>query len=103
MHPSYYIITPQAIYRYAATVRQPPLRWQDHGPKGTVTPLLQILFSAAAPWGSLYAAWARLRHAPSDQAVRAALAALGPEAETLEQQLNRSFAEPLPKVVKQRR
>jgi hypothetical protein len=53
--------------------------------------------------GSLSAAWARLRHAPSAQAVRAALAALGPEAETLAQQRNRSFAEQLPQAVTQRR
>ena len=43
MHPSHYSITPKAIYRYAATVLQPQLRWRDHGPKGTVTTLLRSL------------------------------------------------------------
>jgi hypothetical protein len=68
-----------------------------------VTTLLQVLFYAAGQLGSLFAACERLRDAPSDQAVRDALAALCPEAETLEQQLNASFAAQLPKAVKQRR
>ena len=103
MHPVHYSITPKEIYRYAATVLQPHLRWQDHGPKCTVTTLLQALFYAAAQLCSLYAACARLRDAPSDQAVRDALAALCPDVRGLEPQLNRSFAAQLPKAVKKRR
>jgi putative transposase len=103
MCPIQYTLTPKDIYRYAASVLQPHLQWQDHGPKCTVTTLLQVLFYAAAQVCSIFAACGRLRDAPSDQAVRDALAALCPPAETLEQQLNASFAAQLPKAVKNRR
>jgi hypothetical protein len=96
-------LPPKEIYRYAAQALQPHLQWHDQDPKCTVTTLLQVLFYAAGQLGSLFAACGRLRDAPSDQAVRDALAALCPEAETLEQQLNASFAAQLPKAVKQRR
>ena len=103
MCPTHYTITPKDIYRYAAGVLQPHLQWQDHGPKCTVTTLLQVLFCAAAQLCSIFAACSRLRDAPSDQAVRDALAALCPPAATLEQQLNASFAAQLPKAVLRRR
>lgn len=103
MCPIQYTLTPKDIYRYAASVLQPHLQWHDQGPKCTVTTLLQVLFYAAAQLCSLYAACSRLRNAPSDQAVRDALVALCPEAETLESQLNASFAAQLPKAVKHRR
>ena len=103
MCPIQYTLTPKDIYRYAVSVLQPHLQWHDQGPKCTVTTLLQVLFYAAAQLCSLYAACSRLRNAPSDQAVRDALAALCPEAETLESQLNASFAAQLPKAVKHRR
>lgn len=103
MCPAQYTLTPKDIYRYAASVLQPHLQWPDHGPKCTVTTLLQIMFYAAAQLCSIFAACGRLRDAPSDQAVRDALAALCPEAETLEQQLNASFAAQLPKAVTKRR
>ena len=103
MCPAHYTITPQEIYRYAASVLQPHWQWQDHGPKCTVTTLLQVLFYAAAQLCSIFAACSRLRDAPSDQAVRDALAALCPPAETLEQPLNASFAAQLPKAVTRRR
>ena len=48
MCPIQYTLTPKDIYRYAASVLQPHLQWQDHGPKCTVTTLLQVLFYAAA-------------------------------------------------------
>lgn len=103
MCPTHYTITPKEIYRYAASVLQPHLRWQDYGPKCTVSTLLQVLFYAAAQRCSVFAACGRLRDAPSDQAVRDALAALCPEAATLERQLNASFAAQLPPAVKDRR
>ena len=103
MRQGHYIITPQEIYRYAANVLEPHLQWRDPGSKCTVNKLLQILFYAAAQLCSVYAACRRLREAPSDQAVRDALVALCPEAETLEQGLNASFAAQLPKAVKKRR
>jgi len=104
MCPAHYTITPQEIYRYAASVLQAHLPWQDHGPKCTVTTLLKVLFYAAAQLCSIFfAACSRLRDVPSDQAVRDALVALCPPAETLEQQLNASFAAQLPKAVTRRR
>lgn len=103
MRSTHYTITPKDIYRYAARVLQPHLQWADHGPKCTVSTLLQVMFYAAAQLCSIFAACSRLRDTPSDQAVRDALVALCPEAETLEQQLNASFAAQLPKAVKNRR
>jgi hypothetical protein len=70
MHPNQYTLTPKDIYRYAVTVLQPHLKWHDHGPKCTVTTVLQILFYAAAQLCSVFAACHRLRDAPSDQALR---------------------------------
>ena len=102
MRSAHYRMTANDIYRFAAARLQPQLKWQDHGPKCTVTVLLQVLFYAAAPLCSVFAACARLRDAPSDQAVRDALAALCPEAEVLEQQFNQSFAKPLPKGLEKR-
>ena len=103
MRSTHYTITPKDIYRYAASVLQPHLQWLDHGPKCTVSTLLQVMFYAAGQLCSIFAACSRLRDAPSDQAVRDALVALCPEAETLEQPLNASFAAQLPKAVKNRR
>ena len=44
MYPNQYSLTPSDIYRYAVAVLQPHLKWRDHGPKCTVTTVLQILF-----------------------------------------------------------
>lgn len=103
MRPPPCTIGPKDIYRYAATVLQRHLQGSDYGRKCTVTAMLQILFYAAAQRCSLFAACSRLRAAPSDQAIRAALVALCPEAATLEAQFNRGFAEQLPPAVKHRR
>ncbi len=103
MHPEHYTMTANDIYRFAAAMLQPQLKWHDHGPKCTVPVLLQVLFYAAAQLCSVFAACARLRSAPSDQAVRDALAALCPEKSgVLEEQFNRSFAKQLPKGLKKR-
>lgn len=98
-----YMMKPSDIYRYAAMVLQPHLQWHDHGPKCTVSTLLQVLFYAAAQLCSVCAACSRLRAAPSDQAVRDALTALCPETLELARRLNGSLAEHLPKAVKHRR
>ena len=71
--------------------------------KCTVKALLLVLFYAAGQWCSLSLACQRLRAAPSDQAVRDARRALCPPLETLEQQLNRRFAAPLPKALRRHR
>jgi hypothetical protein len=54
------------------------------------------------PLCSIFAACSRLRDAPCDQAVRNALVALCPAPQTLEQRLNRSFAEQLPNSFRRR-
>ena len=103
MRSEHYNMTANDIYRFAAAMLQPQLKWHDHGPKCTAPVLLQILFYAAAQLCSVFAACARLRTAPSDQAVRDALAALCPEESgVLEEQFNQSFAEQLPKGLKKR-
>ncbi len=103
MRSEHYNMTANDIYRFAAAMLQPQLKWHDHGPKCTAPVLLQILFYAAAQRCSVFAACARLRTAPSDQAVRDALAALCPEEPgVLEEQFNQSFAEQLPKGLKKR-
>ena len=102
MHSPKAMITPKAIYCYAASALRPYLDWQDHGPKCTVVTLLHILFYAAAQLCSLAAACGRLRDTPSDQAVRDALVALCGDAERVEQQLNASFAAQLPRAVKKK-
>ena len=100
MHPNHYTINATDLYLYAATVLQAQLRWRDYGPKCTAIRLLGVLFYAAAQLVSVCAACNRLREAPTDQAVRAALVALCPEPAVLERQFNRSFAEHLPKALR---
>ncbi len=95
-------MTANDIYRFAAAMLQPHLKWLDHGPKCTVTVMLQVLFYAAAQLCSVFAACSRLKTAPSDQAVRDALVALCPEAGVLQMQFNQSFAAQLPKGLKKR-
>src|SRR5918996_137152 len=102
MHPNHYTINATDLYLYAATVLQAQLRWRDYGPKCTAIRLLGVLFYAAAQLVSVCAACNRLREAPTDQAVRAALVALCPEPAVLERQFNRSFASQLPKALRRR-
>lgn len=102
MRSIHYSMTASDIYRYAAAMLESKLQWHDHGPKCTVTVLFQVLFYAAAQLCSIFAACTRLKAAPSDQALRDALAALCPEKEVLQQQLNHSFADQLPKGLKKR-
>ncbi len=103
MRSQQFNMTANDIYRFAAAMLQPQLNWHDHGPKCTVPVLLQVLFYAAAQLCSVFAACARLSSAPSDQAVRDALAALCPEESgVLEEQFNQSFAKHLPKGLRKR-
>ena len=102
MRPPYSTLTPTHIYTYAATLLEPYLQWHDYGPKCTVKVLLQVLFYAAGHLCSVFAACSQLRTAPSDQAVRDALAALCPDPVSLEQRLNRLFAAQIPKGLRKR-
>ena len=59
MCPANYTITSKDIDCYAAGVLQPHLQWHNRGPKCTVQTLLQVMFYAAAPLCSLFAACRR--------------------------------------------
>lgn len=48
MRSAHYTMTAKDIYRFAAAMLQPQLKWHDYGPKCTVLVLLQVLFFAAA-------------------------------------------------------
>src|ERR671925_1660186 len=102
MRPPYSTLTPTRIYDYAAALLEFHLQWQDQGPKCTVKVLLQVLFYAAGHLCSVFAACNQLRDAPSDQAMRDALAALCPDPVPLEQRVNRLFAAQLPKGLRKR-
>jgi hypothetical protein len=102
MRPPYSTLTPTHIYDYAASLLEPYLQWHDYGPKCTVKTLLQVLFYAAGHLCSVFAACREVRTAPTDQAVRDALAALCPDPAPLEQRLNRLFAAQIPQGLRKR-
>jgi hypothetical protein len=93
-------MTANDIYRFAAAMLEPNMKWHDYGPKCTVAVLLQVLFNASAQLCSVFAACSRLKTALSDQAVRDALATLWPEVGVLEKRFNQSFARQLSKGLK---
>jgi hypothetical protein len=64
---------------------------------------MNILFYAAARIASLAAACSALRDAPTDQAVRDALAATLPDIHELQRRINRALAGDLPKALRRRR
>jgi hypothetical protein len=97
MRPCYSTLTPSRIYDYGAALLEFHLQGQDQGPKCMVKLLWQGLFYAAGHLGSVFAACNQLREAPSEQAVRDALAAWCPDPLPLEQRLNRRCAAQLPK------
>src|SRR5437773_12156561 len=103
MRHSQYTITPKDVQRHAADLLQQHLKLKDHGPKCRAGILLTILFYAAARITSLAAACAALRQAPTDQAVRDALAATLPDIHELQRRINRALAGDLPKALRRRR
>ena len=44
MHSVHCSMTANDIYRFAATMLEPNMKWHDYGPKGTVSALLEVLF-----------------------------------------------------------
>jgi Transposase DDE domain len=103
MRKGQYTITAKDVQLHAADIFQKHLKLRDHGPKCTASRLLGILFYAAARIISLAAACAALRSAPSDQAVRDALAATLPDIQELQRRINRALAGDLPKALRRRR
>src|SRR5947208_14279359 len=84
----------------AAGILQRSLKLGDHGPKCTVRAVLLVLFFAASRVTSIFDACLRLRDAPTDQAVRDALAGMLPkQMPALERRLNDALAEWLPKAL----
>ena len=80
-----------------------PLKFQDHGPKCTKSALFQILFLAAARMCSIPAACRDMSHAPTGQAVHAALTKLLPsDAAELQTRLNLCLRQNLPKALLRR-
>src|SRR4051812_15475601 len=82
----------------AAGILQRSLNLVDHGPKCTVGAVLLVLFFAAARVTSIFDACRRLARAPTDQAVRDALAGMLPrQMPALERRLNDALADRRPK------
>lgn len=93
------IVSPAQVHALAGGILQSCLRLTDHGPKCTAQNLLLVLFFAAARMASIFDACRRLCNAPSDQAVRNALAAQLPKrVSTLEQRLNQALVARLPRA-----
>lgn len=103
MRQRYYTVTASAVQHHAVKQAQHYLRLADHGPKTKATHLFAILFWAATYAVSLAQACARLKRAPSDQAVRDALFATLPEFHELQRRLNQALAGAVPKPVRRRK
>jgi putative transposase len=97
-----YTITSRDVQLHAAHVCQKYLKLRDHGPKCRANVLLTILLYAAARITSLAAACTALLKAPSDQAVRDALAATLPNIHELQRRINRALADGLPRCLRRR-
>jgi putative transposase len=98
-----YTITAKAVHQHASQLCQRHVKLRDHGPKCTASVLWMILFYAASRLGSIAAACAALRDAPSGQAVRDALAATLPPLFDLQGRLNRALQGHLPRALRRRR
>lgn len=96
-------ISSAEVYKHAMQVVQQPLDIQDYGPQCTADTLIKILFYAAGECCSIFAACQRLRDAPCDQAVREALTTFFSDAGRLEEQLNHTLLQQLPKSFGKRR
>jgi len=86
------------VHDLAGGILRQCLQLKDHGPKCTVGNLLLVLFFAAARASSIFDACRRLGNAPTDQAVRDALAGQLPaDAKGVERRLNLALSAKLPK------
>jgi hypothetical protein len=103
MRHCHYTLTPAAVRARAQHLCQRHLRLQGHGPKCTAGMLWAILFYAASRIGSIAAACAALRDAPSDSALRDALLATLPDTAELQRRVNRALQGDLPRCLRRRR
>lgn len=92
-------INASEVHGYARRWMDECLKWEDHGPKCTVSVIIALLLKAAARMSSIYAACRDLADAPSDQAVRDALNATVPEFNELQKRINKTLTTGLPKRV----
>jgi putative transposase len=86
------ILTASAVQSFAAGLLRRHLRLHDYQRACPVSTLLAVLFTACARLGSLFAACAHLRNAPSHETVRQALHSNLPDLHTLERRLNAALA-----------
>jgi putative transposase len=100
--PRDYIVTKDEVHGLANDWLASALRFEYAGTKCTASVLLQVLLMAAARVVSIYAACRDLADAPSDQAVRNAMAAALPRLPELERRLNRALATELPKALRRK-
>jgi hypothetical protein len=103
MRKPHYTITARDVQLRAAHLCQYQLQLRDHGPKCSASVLFAILCYAAARIGSIAAACAALRDAPTDQAIRDALLATLPEPHELQRRINRALVGDLPQALRRRR
>jgi putative transposase len=98
-----YTLTSHEVQDCASDILQGALKLKDQGRKCRASLLLSVLLYAAARVTSLCDACARLRAAPSDDAVRKALVAALPEPAELEKRLNAALVTGLPRRLLRRR
>jgi hypothetical protein len=103
MRHHHYTLTPSHVRSHAQLVLQKHLRLADHGRKCTASTLWAVLLYAACRIGSLAAACASLRDAPSDSAVHDALLATLPQTHELQRRINRALQSDLPRCLRRRR
>jgi putative transposase len=97
-----YIVTKDEVHAHAEHWLGTALGLEYRGYKCTTSVILQILLIAASRVVSLFAACRDLADAPSDQAIRDALAATLPDIAELERRLNCSLTTDLPKALRRR-
>lgn len=103
MRPRKYILTPEEVEDCAATILQDAVRLPDRGRKCAASTVWCVLLYAAARITSIADACARLRNAPCDDAVRAAIRRGLPDVDELERRLNDGLLDLLPRRLLRRR
>ena len=96
------IITKDEVHGYANHWLSSTLRLEYKGYKCNNGVLIQILLIAAARVVSLFAACRDLADAPSDQAIRGALAASLPDITELERRLNLALVTNVPRALRRK-
>ena len=101
-HPQY-TLTRDHVHAHAAHLLHTHLRLRDYKRACTVAVVLHVLFAAAAACASLHRICQRLRGAPCDDTLLAALHATLPDYAELQRRVNRALQGDLPKALRRRR